>query len=236
VNTARGEPSSNLPPDNQSELLNHKPMCVTCGVVFFSASGRSARCLDCRTCPLSQATAEPNITLSALTPSGETHILSKKLQPSSCRWTVRHIKQALSAESGLVVGRQQLWLTNDQREDVRALQNHETIQTVLAHAQIAGLDLGYDKTGALPPAQAVTELELTVMIGEETEWRVLVALRDATDYALWSANTAGWDTLEEHQDPSCCAGVTVETWSGDGKVTEINLSFSNLQGGECEKV
>jgi hypothetical protein len=116
------------------------------------------------------------------------------------------------------MGRQQLWLMNDQREDVQPLQNPETIQMVLAH----------EHTEAT--AHAVTELQLTVMIADETEWRILVTLRDATNYATWSKHTEGWDTLEDHQDPGCCAGVLVD--SVTGKVTEIDLFASNLSGGE----
>jgi hypothetical protein len=66
------------------------------------------------------------------------------------------------------------------------------------------------------------------------EWRVLAELRDATGFAYWSANKLnddledGWGTLEEHHDPSRCAGVTMES----GKITKIELINSNLAGGE----
>jgi hypothetical protein len=60
------------------------------------------------------------------------------------------------------------------------------------------------------------------------EWQVLVDIRDATDFANWSKNKGGWDTLEEHHDPSRCAGVTMES----GTITKINLVNSNLNGGE----
>jgi hypothetical protein len=60
------------------------------------------------------------------------------------------------------------------------------------------------------------------------EWQVLVGIRDATDFANWSKNKGGWDTLEAHCDPSRCAGVTMES----GKITKIELSASNLSGGE----
>jgi hypothetical protein len=56
---------------------------------------------------------------------------------------------------------------------------------------------------------------------------VLAELRDATDFANWSKNKYGWDTLEEHHDPSQCAGVTMES-----RITKIALSYSNLRGGE----
>jgi hypothetical protein len=63
---------------------------------------------------------------------------------------------------------------------------------------------------------------------KEEEWQVLAELRDHTGFANWSKNTGGWGTLEEHRDPSRCAGVTVES----GKITKIDLDDSNLVGGE----
>ena len=60
------------------------------------------------------------------------------------------------------------------------------------------------------------------------EWQVLAELRDATDFANWSMNKGGWDTLEEHHDPSRCEGVAMES----GTITEIGLEDSNLNGGE----
>jgi hypothetical protein len=59
------------------------------------------------------------------------------------------------------------------------------------------------------------------------EWQILAELGDATWFASWSKNKEGWDTLEEHRDPSRCAGVTVES----GKITQIDLADSNLVGG-----
>jgi hypothetical protein len=56
----------------------------------------------------------------------------------------------------------------------------------------------------------------------------LVDIRDATDFANWSKNKDGWDTLEEHCDPSRCAGVTMES----GTITKISLPSSNLNGNE----
>ena len=53
-------------------------------------------------------------------------------------------------------------------------------------------------------------------------------IRVATDFANWSKNKDGWDTLEEHHDPSRCAGVTMES----GTITKIDLGNSNLSGGE----
>jgi hypothetical protein len=60
------------------------------------------------------------------------------------------------------------------------------------------------------------------------EWRVLAELRDATGFANWTKNKDGWGTLEEHHDPSRCAGVTMES----GKITGIDLVGSSLMGGE----
>jgi hypothetical protein len=69
--------------------------------------------------------------------------------------------------------------------------------------------------------------------GKLEEWQVLAELRDSTGFANWrSLNKGGWDTLEEHRDPSRCAGVTTER----GEITQfklvstINLGNSNLSG------
>jgi hypothetical protein len=74
------------------------------------------------------------------------------------------------------------------------------------------------------------------------EWQVLAELRDATDFANWSRNKGGWDTLEAHHDPSRCAGATMESvlkgivvlsWTATSrKITEIDLNNSNLSGGK----
>jgi hypothetical protein len=71
-------------------------------------------------------------------------------------------------------------------------------------------------------------LELLVVTFELEEWQILVEMRDAAGYAGWTRNTEGWDALEEHTDPSRCAGVTIES----GNITQINLTDSNLAGGE----
>jgi hypothetical protein len=66
-------------------------------------------------------------------------------------------------------------------------------------------------------------------------WQILVELRDLTGFANWENNKVpnwnkdGWGTLEEHRDPSQCAGVTVDD---SGEITEIDLSDSNLSGGK----
>ena len=61
-------------------------------------------------------------------------------------------------------------------------------------------------------------------------------IRDATDFVNWSKNKDGWDTLEEHCDPSRCAGVTMPNRGlidlESGTVTEIKLARSNLNGDE----
>jgi hypothetical protein len=64
------------------------------------------------------------------------------------------------------------------------------------------------------------------------EWRVLAELRDTTGFANWRKNKDGWDTLEEHHDPSRCAGVTMES----GKITGIDLNNSNLMGALPESI
>jgi len=58
-------------------------------------------------------------------------------------------------------------------------------------------------------------------------WQVLAELRDHTGFANWDQNKEGCGTLEEHRDPSQCAGVTV---NNSGEITKIDLSSSNLAG------
>jgi hypothetical protein len=68
----------------------------------------------------------------------------------------------------------------------------------------------------------------TAEVEELGAWQVLAELRDHTGYAEWRRNKEGWGALEEHRDPSRCAGVTMES----GEITKIDLSSSNLAGGE----
>jgi hypothetical protein len=65
-----------------------------------------------------------------------------------------------------------------------------------------------------------------------TEWQVLAELHDHTGFANWTNNQDGWCTLEEHRDPSRCAGVTVES----RKIAEIKLENSNLTGSESPRL
>ena len=73
------------------------------------------------------------------------------------------------------------------------------------------------------------EKDLEIAKGVRLPWQILVELRDHTGFANWKESTNGWGTLEEHRDPSQCAGVTVDD---SGEITKIDLSSSNLAGGK----
>ena len=75
-----------------------------------------------------------------------------------------------------------------------------------------------------PPVEQKTQEEARLL-----PWQILVELRDHTGFANWKENTDGWGTLEEHRDPSQCAGVTVDD---SGEITKIDLRSSNLAGGK----
>jgi Leucine-rich repeat (LRR) protein len=81
------------------------------------------------------------------------------------------------------------------------------------------------------------EKDLEFAKGVRLPWQILVELRDHTGFANWKESTNGWGTLEEHRDPSQCAGwvngnlagVTVDD---SGEITKIDLRSSNLAGGK----
>jgi hypothetical protein len=73
------------------------------------------------------------------------------------------------------------------------------------------------------------EKDLEIAKGVRLPWQVLAELRDHTGFANWSKNKEGWGTLEDHRDPSQCAGVTV---NNSGEITKIDLGMRNLAGGK----
>jgi hypothetical protein len=131
--------------------------------------------------------------------------------------TVGDVKTALSRQTEMAAETQKLHVVNDKRDGIEdtggELEDDELLGTVMHYNPICHLS---------------KRLELLVMTFELEEWQILVEMRDAAGYADWTCNTEGWGTLEEHKDPSRCAGVTTES----GKITKIDLSNSNLAGGE----
>jgi hypothetical protein len=126
--------------------------------------------------------------------------------------TVGDVKTALSRQTEMAAETQKLYVVNDKRD---------SIEDTETGGELAVMHYN-------PICYSSKRLELLVTNFELEEWQILVKMRDDTCYADWTRNTEGWDTLEEHKDPSQCAGVTIES----GKITKINLSNSNLAGGE----
>jgi hypothetical protein len=114
---------------------------------------------------------------------------------------------------------QKLYVVNDKRDGIEDTETGGELED----DELLGAVIHYN-----PICYSSKRLELLVANFELEEWQILVKMRDDTGYADWTRNTEGWDTLEEHKDPSRCAGVTMES----GKIAEINLSDSNLAGGE----
>jgi hypothetical protein len=133
--------------------------------------------------------------------------------------TVGDVKIALSRQTEMAAEMQKLYVVNDKRDGIEdtetggELEDDELLRTVMHYNPICHSSKG---------------LELLVMTFELEEWKILVEMRDAAGYAYWTRNTEGWDTPDEHKDPRRCAGVTIES----GKITKIDLSNSNLAGGE----
>jgi hypothetical protein len=123
------------------------------------------------------------------------------------------LKQRLSQQVSAPASSQLLFLQADQRPEAsygEALGDDETVETALS----------YSGTTA--------ELHVRVWV-RLIEWQVLIEVRDAMGWGSWSKNKRGWNALEEHNDPSRCAGVIV---GEDGNIVEINLSRTGLTGGE----
>jgi hypothetical protein len=133
--------------------------------------------------------------------------------------TVGDVKRALSRETEMAAETQKLYVVNDKRDGIEDTE----MGGELEDDELLGVVIHYN-----PICHSSKRLELLVTFFELEEWQILVKMRDATGYADWTRNTEGWDTLEEHKDPSRCAGVTIES----GKITKINLNSANLTGGE----
>jgi hypothetical protein len=133
--------------------------------------------------------------------------------------TVGDVKTALSRQTEMAAETQKLYVMDDKRDGIEnmgtggELEDDEVLGTVVHYNPICHL---------------TKRLELLVMNFEPEEWQILVEMRDAVGYVDWTRNTEGWDTLQEHKDPSRCEGITIES----GKITKIDLSNSNLAGGE----
>ena len=158
----------------------------------------------------------PGVTfvVSAQGGDGTIHVLTENLGEEH---TVGDVKTALSRQTEMSAWTQKLYVVNDKRDGIDDTETGGELED----DELLGAVIHYN-----PICHSTKRLELLVTNFGLEEWQILVEMRDAAGYADWTRNTKGWDTLEEHKDPSRCAGVTIES----GKITTIELSFCALSG------
>jgi len=132
--------------------------------------------------------------------------------------TVRDVKKALSRQTEMAAVTQKLYVVNDKRDGIEDTETGGELED----DELLGAVIHYN-----PICHSTKRLELLVTNFALEEWQILVKLRDGTGYADWKYSKEGWDTLEEHKDPSQCSGITVDA---SGKITQINLYRENLTG------
>jgi hypothetical protein len=154
-----------------------------------------------------------NFVVTAQGGDGTIHVLKENLGEEH---TVGDVKAALSGQTEMSTETQQLYVVNDKRDGI------EETGGGLEDDELLGAVTHYN-----PIFYSTKRLELVVTNFELEEWEILVKLRDGTGYVGWSNKKEGWDTLEEHKDPSQCSGIEVDV---SGKITKILLYGSNLTG------
>ena len=146
---------------------------------------------------------------------GTVHVITENLGEEH---TVGEVKTVLSRQTEMSTETQKLYVVNDKRDGIEDTETGGELED----AELLGVVIHYN-----PICHSTKRLELLVTNFELEEWQILVKLRDGTGYAGWRGMKEGWDTLEEHTDPSRCSGITVDA---DGKITEIGLDSKNLTG------
>ena len=132
--------------------------------------------------------------------------------------TVRDVKKALSRQTEMAAVTQKLYVVNDKRDGIEDTETGGELED----DELLGTVIHYN-----PICHSSKRLELLVTNFGLEEWQILVEMRDATGYADWRGKKEGWDTLEEHTDPSRCSGITVYA---SGKIAQIDLGSNNLAG------
>jgi hypothetical protein len=158
---------------------------------------------------------DANFVVSAQGGDGTIHVLTENLGEEH---TVGDVKIALSRQTEMPAGAQKLYVVNDKRDGIEDTETGGELED----DELLGAVIHYN-----PICHSTKRLELLVTNFALEEWQILVELRDGTGYAGWKYNKEGWDTLEEHKDPSRCNGITVDA---SGKITSINLYGNNLAG------
>ena len=146
---------------------------------------------------------------------GTIHVLKENLGEEH---TVGDVKTALSRQTDMSTDTQKLYVVNDKRDGIEDTETGGELED----DELLGVVIHYN-----PICHSTKRLELLVTNFELEEWSTLVKLRAGTGYAGWQGENEGWDTLEEHKDPSQCSGIEVDA---SGKITKILLYGSNLTG------
>jgi hypothetical protein len=144
---------------------------------------------------------------------GTIHVLTENLGEEH---TVGDVKKALSRQTEMPAGAQKLYVVNDKRDGIEDTETGGELED----GELLGAVIHYN-----PICHSTKRLELLVTNFALEEWQILVELRDGTGYAGWKYRKEGWDTLEEHKDPSRCSGIAVDA---SGKITSINLCLNKL--------
>jgi hypothetical protein len=156
-----------------------------------------------------------NITVSAQDGAGTIHVLTENLGEEH---TVGDVKTALSRQTEMSAETQRLYVVGDKRDSIE----HTETGGELEDDELLGAVIHYN-----PICHSTKRLELLVTNFELEDWQILVKLRDSTGYASWTCKKEGWDTLEEHKDPSGCSGIAVDA---SGKIARIDLCRNKLRG------
>jgi hypothetical protein len=146
---------------------------------------------------------------------GTIHVLTENLGEEH---TVGDVKTALSKQTEMPAGAQKLYVVNDKRDGIEDTETGGELED----GELLGAVIHYN-----PICHSTKRLELLVTNFALEEWQILVELRDGTGYAGWRGKKEGWDTLEEHKDPSRCGGITV---NASGKIAQIDLGSNKLAG------
>jgi hypothetical protein len=148
---------------------------------------------------------EPGVPASAVTLAAEAYQLGVFQRQQS----VAYIKRKLAQLQPIPFENMVLYLNEDVRsedEDHR-LKNSETVEEIMRY---------------LPPQ--TSSLELLVMAIDQCD--ILIQVRDGLTHD-GELDLEGWDTLEEHRDPSGCQGVSINEF---GEITKLRLCNLGLKG------
>ena len=148
---------------------------------------------------------EPGVPASAVNLCGEAYQLDVFQRQQSVTSIKRKLAQLQPIPFEIMV----LYLKEDVRSEDEDLQlkNSETVEEIMQY---------------LPPQ--TSSLELLVMAIDQCD--ILIQVRDGLTHD-GELNVEGWDTLEEHRDPSRCQGVYINEF---GEITKLRICNLGLTG------